>query len=306
MYLSEGFKKIFAQLRSKAGQSGQAVLEYILVLVITVSIILGIMHQFSDAFGGFLDKYFGDYIACLLETGELPALGGSGASEALCQSPMQDFDISAGKALVQSGNNGSGSSGDGGGSGNDTSSSGSDSGGSDSDSSGSNNRNLRPNRVGNGAGSSNADGLSANAQKGRPGQFKQKLNSGGPGQNKNKNVGFGESGGQIGGPGGKTFRSKRIIILGESYLSDDEKKKKKMASSSETKEKKGSNSDVLRTPVQKLEIKKSRHITSEDNSKGFNFGFFIKFLLIAGIIIAIVIFLGGQGLQIKKSWQKSE
>ena len=39
---------------------------------------------------------------------------------------------------------------------------------------------------------------------------------------------------------------------------------------------------------------------------GFSFGKILKFLIIAGIIIAIIVFLGGQALQIKKSWQKGE
>ncbi len=299
MYLSEGLKKKFAQLRTRADQKGQAVLEYILVLIVTVSIILGIMHQFSDAFGNFLDKYFGDYIACLLETGELPSLGGQGANQSSCQSPMQNFSLDSGKALVQS------SSGNGGGSGGSDSAPTKNDGGSDSTSSSRGPSRSRPRTVTRSGGTANGDGQTANTKKGRPGRFNQKLNSS-KGDDKSKNVGFNGSGGRGVGPDGKVIRRKRIIYLGDDYLSEDEKKKKKQATLNESREKKKGDVNQLRTPLMKLEIKKTRNVSSQEEEKGFNFSVFIKFLLIAGIIIAIVIFLGGQGMQIKKSWQKSE
>ena len=56
MGVSDYFKKIYAGLKESSQQSGQAVLEYILVLFITVSIILGVMYQFNDAFKKFLDN----------------------------------------------------------------------------------------------------------------------------------------------------------------------------------------------------------------------------------------------------------
>lgn len=303
MCLSEDWKKNFAQLRSKADQSGQAVVEYILVLVITVGIILGIMHQFSDAFGSFLDKYFGDYIACLLETGELPSIGGEGASEASCKSPMQEFSIASGEALVKRGSGGGSGSDSGSGSGDSGKSS--KEGGSDSSSS-SSKQSSRPRTLTSSGGTSNSDGRSAKTSSGRPGRFKQKLNQTPGSQNQSKNVGFNGSGGGIGGPGGRTFRRNTVIYIGDSYLSDKEKKKNEQASLSKTTEKKGGDQNNLRVPLQKLEIKKARNISSEEEGAGFSFAFFIKFLLIGGILIAIFIFLGGQGIQIKKSWQKSE
>ena len=58
--------------RNFRSQSGQAVIEYVLVLVIVVSILTGILFQFSSAFRTYTKALFGDYISCLLEAGELP------------------------------------------------------------------------------------------------------------------------------------------------------------------------------------------------------------------------------------------
>lgn len=54
---------------------GQGTIEYILILIITVAILIGLGSQFYKPFGRFLENYMGEYLQCLLETGELPALG---------------------------------------------------------------------------------------------------------------------------------------------------------------------------------------------------------------------------------------
>ncbi|NQZ18798.1 MAG: hypothetical protein HRT44_06015 [Bdellovibrionales bacterium] len=120
-------KKIFAGQKARAGEAGQAVVEYILMLVITVSIILGVLYQFNDAFKNYLDNYFGDYIACLLETGELPSLGGDGPTSAECNANFADFTVASGRPLVDGGSSGSGDGNGESGSGSDSSSAGSSS-----------------------------------------------------------------------------------------------------------------------------------------------------------------------------------
>lgn len=57
----------------KLNESGQGVIEYILVLTITVFLIGTFLYQFSTAFRKYANNFFGEYVACLLETGELPA-----------------------------------------------------------------------------------------------------------------------------------------------------------------------------------------------------------------------------------------
>ena len=92
MDLSEYLKKILICQKNRVREKGQAVIEYLLILILVVSIILGILYQFNDAFKKFINGYFGDYIACLLETGELPSLGGMGAP--IRESAMPNLKIS--------------------------------------------------------------------------------------------------------------------------------------------------------------------------------------------------------------------
>lgn len=54
---------------------GQAIIEYILILIVGVFIVLGLSAQFSEPFGDFIDELFsssGGYYACLFETASLP------------------------------------------------------------------------------------------------------------------------------------------------------------------------------------------------------------------------------------------
>ncbi|MCC6138409.1 MAG: hypothetical protein IT287_07230 [Bdellovibrionaceae bacterium] len=100
-------------LRSSGGrlnnQSGQAVVEYILVLVVTIGILLGVMYQFNEAFKKYVQSYFGEYVACLLETGELPALGGGdGTSAEMCSASFEPFSLKNGRPFISSDSSGSG------------------------------------------------------------------------------------------------------------------------------------------------------------------------------------------------------
>ncbi len=54
---------------------GQALIEYVLMLVIIVSLVLMLMTQIFKPFGDFIQSYMGSYVGCLLEYGELPSLG---------------------------------------------------------------------------------------------------------------------------------------------------------------------------------------------------------------------------------------
>ncbi len=83
-------------------ESGQGIVEYILVLVIAVGLILGLLYQFDDAFRVYAQNYFGDYLACLLETGELPNLGSTN-SQGTCGALFQPFDINNGQGLAGGG-----------------------------------------------------------------------------------------------------------------------------------------------------------------------------------------------------------
>lgn len=63
---------------------GQTLLEYILLLLITVAIGLGLLIQFNQAVREYTDMLMGDYLTCLLQTGSLPG-------SQICRSKYQGF-----------------------------------------------------------------------------------------------------------------------------------------------------------------------------------------------------------------------
>lgn len=81
-------------------ESGQAIVEYILILVVSVSIILGGIYQLNSAFKSWANAYFGNYVSCLLETGELPAISGTGGDSGVCNQFFEPFSLGKGRPLV--------------------------------------------------------------------------------------------------------------------------------------------------------------------------------------------------------------
>lgn len=71
--------KLFKKLSLRKGlrlnnQSGQAVVEYVLILIISVTLLFLARGLFSGL-NNFMTSYVGDYFKCLMVQGELPALG---------------------------------------------------------------------------------------------------------------------------------------------------------------------------------------------------------------------------------------
>jgi hypothetical protein len=69
------------------GNQGQALFEYLLLLFVSVTLILGLALALFRPLGEFFAQLNNVYIKCLLETGDLPAL----ASEAQAQCPLPNF-----------------------------------------------------------------------------------------------------------------------------------------------------------------------------------------------------------------------
>ena len=88
-----------------ANQTGQAVTEYILLLIFLVTMLFAA----KGIFGGlnkFINNYVGEYIACLMEYGELPSLGvketelnkhKSAASGSSCNAKFEGFSFAEGR-----------------------------------------------------------------------------------------------------------------------------------------------------------------------------------------------------------------
>lgn len=64
----------YLRQNSLLNKRGQAAVEYILLLVITVSLVMGAKKAFSSL-DKFINHYIGEYVICLMEYGELPSLG---------------------------------------------------------------------------------------------------------------------------------------------------------------------------------------------------------------------------------------
>lgn len=269
---------------------GQAVIEYVLLLIISVSLVLMLVYQIFKPMQNFVQGFMGDYMACLLETGELPAFGGTDASA----TRAADLGCSAKFNNIAGNSSGSTGAGSGSSSSSGSSPSKSSSGSKDSDSSsssgggyaGSNSRNGSRFMSSSRRGGSGVDG-SSGAQEGKVVEIA--LEGGGSG-------GFfkGSTG------GGYIGQGRKITSVGVTGLTEAEKKKLEKKASG------GKNAVVasgeFAAPVKKISVKPpepKREIASEDEP--LTIGNFIRYLFIAALVLALIIFIGGQALQMSKS-----
>lgn len=291
-------------------ESGQGVIEYILILLISVIIIGSLIYQFNSAFRSYAEAFFGGYISCLLELGEIP-----GAAAGACQ--FDSFDLKNGKKVIKDGNFGSmGSSSSKG------SSSSSDS--STSNSKKSSSQNSRSS--GDSPRDSSADGEGDTTNSGSPGlqagrtpigRFKDAHKASTPvgsvdaeGGKKEKKKDSGSknarrqvltpTSGEVTGSKEKTSLT-NVTYWGYEEAQEREEERPSVASAS----KNFSNEKDLRAKTAKLNSStKESTPQKEIKTDGFTFGQILRYLVIAGIVIAIFVFFGGQALQISKSWEK--
>jgi hypothetical protein len=259
-------------------QSGQAVLEYILILVVVVGIALGVLYQLNTALKKYVQSYFGDYVACLLETGELPGLGGdTGASAESCNALYEPFSLQNGRPLKESSN---ASSSDG----NDRSSRNS-SGSSSGRSSGS--RTTRNN-------------VTLNADRPRGDQ----VAAGTVGRNKRPELRG--SSGLDGDPSGYTTKKLRdgsAMKISTKFKTNDGKDKNSGSRKIDMKSKMGGRSSK-KIAVDMDKFKRQTASISDTNLE-LSFGDYLRYILIFAIIIVIIVFFGGQLFQLRKSWEKN-
>lgn len=249
-------------------ERGQGSLEYIGILLVVVTISLSLLYQFNTAFADYAENYFGEYLACLLETGEMPNLGADNGTS--CDSEFEPFDLANGRQRrmpesqtpnVQTVTE-SGPTAFGGG------------GGVSRRSRSSSQRLSGPRRVGGKAKAAKEttdDGIKkVKSDAESPSTRVRSLANARVGPIKTAARGF-----------------KGDISTKKNEGKLREKKVKDLESEDSGRE-------------TKLKVKKPKRKVAEEEDKPFTFGEFIKYLLIAGILIAIVIFLGGQLLQYSK------
>lgn len=277
---------------AKKRQSGQAILEYVLLLIVSLILVGGIVFRFSDGFRNWAERYFvgeDSFLHCLIINGVLP---GSGT----CDRP--DFKLGQGRLAVPT-NTGSGP-GSGSGSGSGT---GSGSGGRSNSSNSANSNNA------------NAD---ANAN-GADGDRAAKTKGDGP-----NGSGLIPATGNLGGMGGSQRR-------GSSTFADDIDKlnKSKASYTGSDKSSSGNLGEALgfstdggrprnvpirgfvnneedrrksaKIPANERDIKTARELAAEKakrakeeelKAQSFSIGKLIKYLLIFAIAFSIIFFVG--------------
>lgn len=267
---------------------GQAVVEYVLLVIISVSLVLALMNVIFKPFGEFIDNYMGKYVACLLEYGELPTLGGDTPSEvdedSECNKKFQPGTLAAGRPPTDSSTSGSSSSGS------QSSNSSSDSASSGSSSStyaGSNSRGGS-NQIGGGGRRS----VGTESSDGPQGKVVESALSSGPNGaffNSRNNYEMAQQG-------------RKVSSVPLSGLSEAERKK-----IAKKKDKVGqavSSNEGFGPAPKKIPVKPPPQKTELEDIPPMTIGNFIRYLFIAALVIALVIFIGGQALQMSKSGEK--
>jgi len=298
--------------------SGQAVVEYILIVSIAVGLIV-IMKGAFTGMNTFINNYLGLYTECLMAHGELPALGvsdaasfsdGSGLKEHLnsgykCESGFKPFTIAAGRPPVggstannQSSQNGGGKSGA-----KADNNSANATGGSSSSKASKDGADKDKDAVGrNGSGSSPYD----------EGKIKRSGRSSADGyasmgSNRTRLIEDDSEGDEAGGRGRKRKPRESRIIYRDSQrtrklLGQDAEQLVNQTSRSTNKRKvtsraiaivdggglSGPRSGLVKPPPERVIA------VEEVKDSGWGFGKMLKWLFIIGILVALVIFFGGQ------------
>ncbi len=284
-------------------QSGQAITEYILILVVVIGVILGTVYQFNDAFKVYLNNYFGEYIACLLETGELPTIETAPGDSGICTQLFKPFSLADGRPLIKKGSGGGGTSKTpGSGKNSDSTKTGQSSSSSKSGSGGGAGGSTRSSGGGGGSGGSGSRGFS----EGRNSSFGSKIH---------RHSGTGSSSSEKGAYTGSTdagdYGSRNNVTSRRSRSDSRQRLDTKFAFDKEETEK-TSRVPLLNTRAiaGNSNLTKSKTLINRKSLKGdirveddepFTFGSFLRILLIIALIIGLVVTLGGQFLQIGKS-----
>ena len=300
-------------------ENGQAVVEYILMLVVIVSLVIAGGKMFKEL-NGFMQSYMGDYIECLMAYGELPSLGVEEAElKKHTDKEFKKCDTKFAKFTFTSGRPGSGTSSSGSSSnnGNSTGSKDSKNSSNSADNKGGNNEDKDTDK----AGTNNRyqSGRTSPYQSGQISRFNDASTADGAlaasrlDKSKTKLIpGDGEaneSGENRSGSGGSyssssSSRSKYRAITGKlaeelDKKNPDAKKNDPVAKAITTPEEEGYRFQPRRstvTPPERRDV-----ASTQDKDLSFGFGDFIKWLFVIGIIVGLVAFFGSQLFGISKS-----
>ena len=287
-------KYILKNKSTLSNSKGQAVLEYVLLTFMVMVVLLAIIIAIARSTERFGKNFYGAYFECLLETGELPTLGGDGNTETECDELYESFG--ADEELLTAGGSNSGDGMNGNDSSNDSNENSSDNG--DGDSGKNNSASAGASEVAGPTGGSSASGADSFGRqkkvpltagdRGRSGSSSDSDDGFAGYNNFQQTDDFGDDG---------SGRSSTVPVYGNFNAGDDEEENKTPVVKAEAvidQEK------VLRgSRVPANSSKKDD--TNVKPDEGVTFPDFIRILLIAVIILVIVIFFGGQVMQYQKS-----
>ncbi len=282
-------------LQEFTNSRGQAIIEYLFTLIVTIGIIFGILYQFSNAFQTFASNYFGEYVKCLIQEGELPKLEvkQTDGVPTVCEQAFQPFTFTEGRPPRNDGN------GQNAGNNNQASQN-------DRDQRFKDGRPKRRTQAGGGSGSGSGrsgggpPSLSSNRSRGSVGNSNKNRNK------KDKQI-IVEGAGDSGYRGSKNnkknnltqLRGKNKNVVARYSIKDDSQEQNKQKVKANTKKVAEDNSITPKKSFRMTASQKSSEIKIDDTQ--WNFGDFIRYLLIAAILIVLVFVLGSQIVTAKKS-----
>jgi len=277
--------------RSFSSSSGQGIVEYILLIVIVISVALAVSATFFKPFNEWASNYVGDYIFCLLDQAELPALGGE-ETVSECDKGFENFTFGSGRPPKDGGGAGDG---DGGGDDNRGARSRLNRANNAGDTGGGGASGRRRSRMNLGAGFDGGAGAAGRKISDVSDQFGSRRSARSSG-------GFGSRRTEI------SARASRYVGI-TGYLAQE---RERVARREEKIRTVGRTADMPssfargKNKMQEVSLSSKRRADYDITSGDWSFGEMFRMLLIIVIIIALVLFVGSQVMQISKSMEKGE
>jgi hypothetical protein len=278
-------KFVFISDQSKGfNQRGQAVTEYLLILVVTIALILALSAIIIKPFSSFLENYMGAYLECLLDAGELPSLGYE-VGNSICNEQFRPFEPGTGRARI------AGAGGE-----NDPNSSANRS--KSKNSSGDRDSNASSGGGGSSRGSnSRFRGFEREAQKGVEGSGAASSE-----ESSDSNLKKGKTYRSFVGRSQSDF-SKRTVASGFGglirYEQEKIKKREQKVKTISLNEEQQGNAAKKKTVLPKTQ----RKAAAEEPEKPWDFSMYLKYFVLIAIILAIIFFVGSQMRQVFKGLQ---
>ncbi len=303
-----------------SNQKGQGMIEYLLLLVITISMILLAMANLFRPMQKFMKDFMGTYVSCLLSSGELPGIRTTNALKD--SEPKCNFSFAGGNATFPGGSGGTGTGGT------------TDHNGTDpnkNNTSGSNGKN-KDGKDGKGTGGGSGNGSDSDGKNGKGGNgsyagSRSRRSAFGSGSSSRRSSDSGGSDSDMAGGNGKHYvnnldkngndkyfktqqrnryssdRNGRGIAISGLTEEDQKKIERKIQSTARSVPK---NNEEFSVPGKKSVLKPpppKQKILTEEKEEGIGIGGFLKYIIIAIILLLILILGGGQAFEMSKSME---